>query len=392
VRVDLDGRPVVREVSLVALGGGWLALIGPNGSGKSSFIRACAGLLNYEGEFIFDGIDLRTLRGRDRARLVGYVPQEPVLPPDMTVAEYVLLGRTAHIGYFGNAGTRDRSEAADAMARLDVAAFAGRRLARLSGGERQRVVLARALAGRPRLLLLDEPTSMLDIGHEQSVLDLVDGLRADGLTVLSALHDLTLAGQYATRLVLLDSGSVAAAGPAPEVLTETMIERVYAARVTVTRDADGGSVVAPRRRSRESCLGTGAGVPGDDPGGADGHDDPLVAGLVHVAQVRAVLGAHLIGELVVVVRLDLRVAAQLDVPRRRGAGDDQAALGVGGQVLRLLAGRAQRDLHCGALGAVLGQEPQRGQLRPAARPDGGEDGHLGVEQVAVRVRNGSHGA
>ncbi|MBO0820478.1 MAG: ABC transporter ATP-binding protein [Nocardiopsaceae bacterium] len=248
VRVVLDGRSVVREVSLVAEGGGWLAIIGPNGSGKSSFIRACTGLLPHEGEFIFDGIDLRSLRGRERARLVGYVPQEPVLPPDLTVAEYVLLGRSPHIGYFGNAGARDRSEAALAMERLDVASFAGRRLARLSGGERQRVVLARALAGRPRLLLLDEPTSMLDIGHEQAVLDLVDGLRADGLTVLSALHDLTLAGQYATRLVLLEEGRVAAAGPPSEVLTETLIGRVYAARVTVTRDADGGSVVAPRRR------------------------------------------------------------------------------------------------------------------------------------------------
>jgi iron complex transport system ATP-binding protein len=247
VRVELDGRPVVREVSLAAAAGGWLALIGPNGSGKSSLIRACAGLLPYEGEILFDGTDLRSLRGRDRARLVAYVPQEPVLPPDMTVAEYVLLGRTAHIGYFGNTGGHDRAVAAEAMERLDVAGFAGRRLARLSGGERQRVVLARALAQWPRLLLLDEPTSMLDIGHEQAVLDLVDGLRRDGLTVLSALHDLTLAGQYAGRLVLLADGRVAASGDAAEVLTAALIGRVYAARVTVSAGPDGKPVVAPVR-------------------------------------------------------------------------------------------------------------------------------------------------
>lgn len=247
VRVSLDGRSVVREVSLAAATGGWLALIGPNGSGKSSLIRAIAGLLPYEGEIVFDGTDLRSLRGRHRARLVGYVPQEPVLPPDMTVAEYVLLGRTAHIGYFGTAGGHDRAEAAEAMDRLDVADFAARRLGRLSGGERQRVVLARALAQRPRLLLLDEPTSMLDIGHQQAVLDLVDGLRRDGLTVLSALHDLTLAGQYAARLVLLDEGTVAASGDAAGVLTAPLIDRVYAARVAVSTGPDGTLVVAPVR-------------------------------------------------------------------------------------------------------------------------------------------------
>jgi iron complex transport system ATP-binding protein len=247
VRVSLDGRQVVREVSLATVSGGWLALIGPNGSGKSSLIRACAGLLAYQGEILLDGEDLRSLRGRDRARLVGYVPQEPVLPPDMTVADYVLLGRTAHIGYFGNAGAHDRAEAAEAMERLDVATFASRRLAHLSGGERQRVVLARALAQRPRLLLLDEPTSMLDIGHEQAVLDLVDGLRAGGLIVLSALHDLTLAGQYADRLVLLADGGVAASGTAPEVLTAPLIGRVYAARVSVSAGPGGKPVVAPVR-------------------------------------------------------------------------------------------------------------------------------------------------
>ncbi|HWG02857.1 MAG TPA: ABC transporter ATP-binding protein [Trebonia sp.] len=249
--VALDKSPVVREVSLATASGGWLAVIGPNGSGKSTLIRACGGLLPYTGSILFDDADLRSLRVRERARLIGYVPQEPVLPPDVTVEEYVLLGRTPHTGYFGLPGRRDRALAAAAMARLDVAGYAGRPLARLSGGERQRVVLARALAQAPSVLLLDEPTSMLDIGHEQSVLELVDGLRADdGLTVVSALHDLTLAGQYADQLVLLDGGRVAADGAAAEVLTAETIGRVYGARVTVTADPDGRPVVAPLRAPR----------------------------------------------------------------------------------------------------------------------------------------------
>jgi iron complex transport system ATP-binding protein len=248
VTVSLDGYPVLRQVTCLSAAGGWLALIGPNGSGKSTLIRACAGLVRYSGAIALDGRDLRSVRVRERARLVAYVPQEPVLPPDVTVTEYVLLGRTPHIGYFGTAGGRDKAVAADAMERLDVSRYAARRLARLSGGERQRVVLARALAQRPRVLLLDEPTSMLDIGHEQGVLELVDGLRrVGGMTVVSALHDLTLAGQYADHLVLLDGGRVAAAGSAAEVLTADLIARVYAARVTVTQGPDGRPVVVPVR-------------------------------------------------------------------------------------------------------------------------------------------------
>jgi iron complex transport system ATP-binding protein len=248
VSVRLDGNCVVREVSHDTPPGGWLALIGPNGSGKSSLIRACAGLVRHSGVICAGETDLRALGARARARLIGYVPQEPVLPPDVAVGEYVLLGRTPHIGYFGNAGPADRAMADEAMERLDVSRYARRRLAHLSGGERQRVVLARALAQRPRVLLLDEPTSMLDIGHEQAVLDLVDSLRrSDGLTVVSALHDLTIAGQYADELMLLDAGRVAAAGTAAEVLTAGVISRVYAARVTVTTGPDGRPVVAPVR-------------------------------------------------------------------------------------------------------------------------------------------------
>jgi iron complex transport system ATP-binding protein len=246
--VTLDGNPVVRGVSCATAPGGWLSLIGPNGAGKSTLIRAVAGLVPYRGAVLLDGADIRALRPRARARLIAYVPQEPVLPPDMTVEQYVLLGRTPHLGYLSTPGRHDRAAAAAALDRLDAARFAARRLARLSGGERQRVVLARALATEARVMLLDEPTSMLDVGHQQQVLELVDGLRKDGgLTVLSTLHDLTAAGQYADELVLLHEGRVAAAGPASAVLTAGLIETVYAARVNVAAGPDGRPVVAPLR-------------------------------------------------------------------------------------------------------------------------------------------------
>jgi iron complex transport system ATP-binding protein len=248
VTVTLDRTPVVKAVSCAVRGGGWLALIGPNGAGKSTLIRAMAGLAPYGGTITLDAVDAKTMKGKERARMLAYVPQEPTLPPDLTVEQYVMLGRTPHLGYLATPGRRDRERVTAAMARLDMTQFAHRRLARLSGGERQRAVLARALAGDPRVLLLDEPTSMLDVGHEQQVLELVDDLRrAAGLTVVSTLHDLTVAGQYADALVMLDGGRVVAAGNPQAVLTAPLIESVYAARVNVITGSDGHPVVAPVR-------------------------------------------------------------------------------------------------------------------------------------------------
>jgi iron complex transport system ATP-binding protein len=253
LQVDLDRTPILREVSCAVGSGGWLALLGPNGSGKTTLLRAIAGLIPYRGTVTLDGPpadagSLRTLRPRERARLIAYVPQTPTLPPDMKVTDYVLLGRTPHLSYLAGPGRADREAAARAAGLLDVTRFSQRRLDTLSGGERQRVVLARALAQEPKILLLDEPTSALDIGHQQNVLDLVDTLRrTTGLTVVSTLHDLTTAGQYAHELVLLNAGRVEASGVATAVLTEDRIARVYAARVTVSTDAAGNTVVNPVR-------------------------------------------------------------------------------------------------------------------------------------------------
>ena len=243
-----SGPRVVDALSEHVQAGEWLALLGPNGAGKSSALRAIAGLLAHEGRVEVDGRATSTLTRRQLARLVAYVPQHPELPGHMTVADYVLLGRTAFIGYFGVEGRRDRAICSDLLDQLELTDFAPRRLDTLSGGELQRLVLARALAQEAPALLLDEPTSALDIGHQQQALELVDRLRRDhGLTVLSAMHDLTLASQFADRLVLLQRGVVVARGVARDVLTESNIATHYGATVRVLEGDDGRIVVVPMR-------------------------------------------------------------------------------------------------------------------------------------------------
>ncbi len=246
VSVRFGAAEAVHELSLAAEAGEWVALIGPNGAGKTSALRALAGLVPFSGAVRLDGRDARQLGRRALARLVAFVPQKPETPPELTVAEYVLLGRTPHISYLGGEGRADRDAARSALRRLELEPFAERPLGSLSGGELQRAVLARALAQEARILLLDEPTTALDLGRQQLVLELVDSLRGDGLTVVSTMHDLTLAGQYADRLVLLDRGRVVAEGPAAEVLSEPNVAAHYGARVRVV-EQEGAVFVLPVR-------------------------------------------------------------------------------------------------------------------------------------------------
>lgn len=228
--------------------GEWLCLIGPNGAGKSSALRAVAGLVPYRGTITVDGAPLDIRSPRRRASLVAYVPQAPLMPDDMTGFEYVLLGRNPYIGYFGAETKHDRALVADLLERLDLSHFAARRVGTLSGGERQRLVIARAMAQEAPILLLDEPTSALDIGHQQQALELVDRLRRDtGLTVVSAMHDLTLAGLYADRLALLHGGHVVASGSPQQVLRPETLGEFYGVSVTVHHEPDGTVVVVPRR-------------------------------------------------------------------------------------------------------------------------------------------------
>jgi cobalamin transport system ATP-binding protein len=236
--VGLGGRNVVDGVSFTVEHGEWVTVIGPNGAGKSTLLRAVAGLVGHEGRIALDGEGLRRLGRREVARRVAIVPQSPLMPAAMSVREYVLLGRTPYVSYAGREGRRDRAATEEAIARLDLADLASRPLDTLSGGERQRAVLARALAQEAPLLLLDEPTSALDAGRQQEALELIDALRLDaGLTVVAAMHDLTLAGQYASRLLLLSGGRIVAHGAPAEVLTQPLIAEHYGARVRIVDGA-----------------------------------------------------------------------------------------------------------------------------------------------------------
>ncbi len=252
VTVRYGKREVVRQFDATVTSGGWLGLIGPNGAGKSSLLRAAVGLVPHDGEIRVDGVSMALRSRTRRAALVAYVPQNPLLPHDMTAFEYVLLGRAPFVGYFGTESRQDRALAAGVLERLDVAEFADRKLGELSGGEQQRLVIARALATEAPILLLDEPTSALDIGHQQQALELVARLRRDhGLTVISAMHDLTLAGMYADHLALMHVGSVVAYGTATQVLSADTLAEFYGVRVTVHHEPDGTVVVIPRRESFE---------------------------------------------------------------------------------------------------------------------------------------------
>jgi iron complex transport system ATP-binding protein len=248
VEIAYESEVVVSGLDLSVSSGEWLALIGPNGAGKTSILRAIARLVAYSGEIRIGTQAVADMSGRELARRVAMVMQEPYMPEGMSVSQYVLLGRSPHLAYFGKEGRGDQRVVADILERLALGRLAARRLDHLSGGERQRAAIARALAQQAPVLLVDEPTSSLDVGRQQEVLELIDGLRAEqGLTVIAAMHDLTLAGQYAHRLALLVAGKLVAVGSPAEVLTEPAIADHYGAQVRVLQLNGAGRAVIPIR-------------------------------------------------------------------------------------------------------------------------------------------------
>jgi iron complex transport system ATP-binding protein len=253
--VRIGDHSLLEGVDVEVAAGEWLGLIGPNGAGKTTFFRALLGQLPSEGRISING--LFELNRRQRAMAVAFVPQRPVLPPTMKVSEYVLLGRTPHIAYLRSESAADLSATTSAIELLGLRTQFDRPLHTLSGGEQQRVILARALAQEAEILLLDEPTAALDIGHQLSVLTLVDDLRRQrGLTVISAIHDLTLAAQFCDRLCLLYRGRMVATGTALEVLTEQNIGTYYDARAEVLVNADGVRAVLPQRPATREEIET----------------------------------------------------------------------------------------------------------------------------------------
>lgn len=250
IELLLGGRRALDGADLTTSPGGWTCLVGANGSGKSTLLRvACGVRVPSAGVVRVAGRNVVDMSRRARARAVALVPQTPTLPTGMRVAQYVLLGRTPHCSIFAPPDARDHDAAAHAIDLLDVIGLVRRRLDTLSGGERQRVVLARAVAQGASLLLLDEPTTALDPGRQQQLLDLVAALRAStDLTVVSATHDLTLAAQHADHVVLLAQGRTVAAGTPNAVLREDCIAEHLGARVRVLLEDGRLVAVVPRRR------------------------------------------------------------------------------------------------------------------------------------------------
>ena len=248
VRGGYAGVEVLRGISLAVRPGELVALIGPNGSGKTTLLRTMGRLLRpLAGQVLLDGADLWKLGARRVARSVGWVPQNARLAWPFTVQQVVALGRFPHRGWIAAWTAEDHRAVDEALAATGMEAHRDRPLGTLSGGEVQRAMLARVLAQRPRLLLLDEPVAHLDMKYKIAVLDLARGLARRGLAVVISLHDLNLAGLYADRVILLADGRVFAEGPPERILARENLEAVYETRVIVGRypGRDGRPLVNP---------------------------------------------------------------------------------------------------------------------------------------------------
>ncbi|MCI1257294.1 MAG: ABC transporter ATP-binding protein [Corynebacterium provencense] len=234
---------VVHDVSFLAPGGQVTGIIGPNGAGKSTLLGALAGTRRHVTGTVRAGaagspVDITGMGDRLRARILATVPQDTTLGFEFTARDVVSFGRHPHIGRFGRSTAHDHAVVQDALTRCDVLGLADRSVATLSGGERQLVHIARALAQETQVLLLDEPVSALDLHHELTVLTLLKNLAAQGRTVVTVLHDLTQAGRFCDRLVLITDGRVRATGPPPEVLVPGILDPAYRVRTTVRNDPD----------------------------------------------------------------------------------------------------------------------------------------------------------
>ena len=240
---EVDARALLDGVDLSADRGQLVGLIGPNGAGKTTLLRAIAGILSYsEGVVLLEGSDLKNATPRDIARTLALVPQIAPYTQGFTALELVLMGRYPHMGRLQIEGKQDTLIARKAMRLTETEQFSERILDTLSGGERQRIFVSRALAQQPRILLLDEPTSNLDILHQLKVIGLVRKLVDDGLTAIAAIHDLQMAARYCDRLVLMKDGRVLAQGVPEAVLTPDTIASSFGVEAAVYRDPETGAL------------------------------------------------------------------------------------------------------------------------------------------------------
>lgn len=232
---------VLRGISMTVGSGEIVGVLGPNGAGKSTLIKLMAGLIKAQnGDVIIDGRQIDAISTRELARHMAVVPQQNIVPFAFTSLQIVLMGRSPHISFLGFESARDIEIARKAMRQTDCLEFASRDINELSGGERQRVFLARAIAQGPKILLLDEPTTFLDIRHQIELNKQLKILNREGVTIISAMHDLNMASIFCDRIVMLKEGRVFCDGHPNEVMTSENIRSVFGAEVIVTRDENLG--------------------------------------------------------------------------------------------------------------------------------------------------------
>jgi iron complex transport system ATP-binding protein len=235
---------VLNDISLEIESKRWTCLVGPNGAGKTTFLKALLGMAPYSGSIQDKGIEVF----KSHKRNVAFVPQHPQIPQGMTVAEYVMLGRSKRDGW-GNESLSSRSFVHKVLMQTHLFGMQSNLVAQLSGGEMQRALIARALVQEPELILLDEPTSALDLHHQISVLNNIEMLKEEGVTIISTMHDITLAAMFAERIVVMKEGKVLLSGASQEVIHSPELKRAFDNRIDVyTLDTGRPVIVASKEK------------------------------------------------------------------------------------------------------------------------------------------------
>ncbi|MBM9506057.1 ABC transporter ATP-binding protein [Actinacidiphila acididurans] len=266
VTLAYDRRVVAEDLSVTVPDGSFTVVVGPNACGKSTLLRALARLLRPErGRVLLDGQAIGSLPAKQVARTLGLLPQTSVAPDGITVADLVARGRYPHQGLLRQWSRHDERVVAESMAATGVSALAGRPVDELSGGQRQRVWIAMALAQQTPLLLLDEPTTYLDIQHQIEVLELCADLHERGVTLVAVLHDLNQAARYATHLIAMRDGRIEAQGPPAAILTADLVERVFGIRCRVIEDPESGTPLVVPAARRPTGANAAAARPADSP-------------------------------------------------------------------------------------------------------------------------------
>ena len=252
--VTINDKVILEGINATIPNGKITSVIGPNGAGKSTLLKAVAGInSNYGGQVIIDGIDLKKIKRKELARKLAVLPQGMQAPPDVTVEQLVDYGRFPYRSWFKKSNQIEDEEAVEwAMSETNVSHLRHRQVMSLSGGERQRAWIAMALAQKPEILILDEPTTYLDIAHQLEVMNLIESINREyGMTVIMVLHDINHALQYADELVVIKEGRLFAQGSPDEILTVDLIRNVFGVRADIFKNSQGAAVLSPVELVRE---------------------------------------------------------------------------------------------------------------------------------------------